>query len=322
MLNLPQKGRQVLGADLNTAALPQARRAPKICWRTRPRPESIGSSGKIQASRGRGLVAVTGRQGRSASLPAAARDVHVPVRPARRRAGAGRPRRGELAAALRALVFGPPALLAAAAGADGPDRPHAQDRRRFRAPQWLLRPPQPAHRHHPAGARRHLCPLHGGALRPDHGAAPGTALVHRDHPDLVPFRARGLHLHARPLSAAGQFATEAGAVTLLEPDVALTDFGLTIECLGLAAWLHWRTPMNPLRTCFVIFFAALAIGIAAVATWTIGARLLFSERTAKRVLVVAGLLYIVYAATILWISRSFTVAIVTMCRPWPLCSSP
>jgi Family of unknown function (DUF6962) len=131
-------------------------------------------------------------------------------------------------------------------------------------------------------------------------------------------------------------------VTLLEPDVALTDFGLTIECLALAAWLHWRTPMNPLRTWFVIFFAALgiaallggithgflddprstlygltwsatllAIGIAAVATWTIGARLLFSERTAKRVLVVAGLLFIVYAATILWISRSFTVAIVT-----------
>src|SRR5215472_9905024 len=146
--------------------------APKICWRTRPRPESIGFSSKIQASRGRGLVAVTGRQGRSASLPAAARDVHVPVRPARRRAGAGRPRRGELPAALRALVFGPPALLAAAAGADRPDRPHAQDRRRFRPPQWLLRPPQPAHRHHPAGARRHLCPLHGGALRPDHGAAP------------------------------------------------------------------------------------------------------------------------------------------------------
>src|SRR5262249_59114624 len=86
-----------------------------------------------------------------------------------------------------------------------------------------------------------------------------TAPVHRDHPALVPFRARGLHLHARPLSAAAQFATEAGAVTLLEPDVALTDFGLTIECLGFAAWLHWPTPMNPLRTSFVIFFTALSI---------------------------------------------------------------
>ena len=130
-------------------------------------------------------------------------------------------------------------------------------------------------------------------------------------------------------------------MTLLEPDVALTDFGLTIECLALAAWLHWRTPMNPLRTWFVVFAALgiaallggithgflddprstlygltwsatlLAIGIAAVATWTIGAHLLFSERTAKGVLVVASLLFIVYAATILWISRSFTVAIVT-----------
>ena len=32
--------------------------------------------------------------------------------------------------------------------------------------------------------------------------APGAALVHRDHPDLVPFRAGGLHLHGRPLCAA------------------------------------------------------------------------------------------------------------------------
>jgi hypothetical protein len=115
-------------------------------------------------------------------------------------------------------------------------------------------------------------------------------------------------------------------VTLLEPDVALTDFGLTIECLALAAWLHWRTPMNPLRTWFVIFFAALgiaallggithgflddprstlygltwsatllAIGIAAVATWTIGAHLLFSERTANGV---AGLVLSFVAAAI------------------------
>ena len=79
-----------------------------------------------------------------------------------------------------------------------------------------------------------LCPLHGGALRPDHGAARGAALVHPDHPDLVPFRAGGLHLHAGPLCAAAQFAIEIGAVTLLERDVALTDFGLTIECLALA----------------------------------------------------------------------------------------
>jgi len=30
-------------------------------------------------------------------------------------------------------------------------------------------------------------------------------------------------------------------VTLLEPDVALTDFGLTIECLALAAWLRLQS---------------------------------------------------------------------------------
>ena len=126
-------------------------------------------------------------------------------------------------------------------------------------------------------------------------------------------------------------------MTLLERDVAPTDFGLTIECLALAAWLHWRTPMNPLRTWFVIFFAALgiaallggithgflndprsalygltwsttllAIGIAAVATWTIGARLLFSERTANE-----SWLPPVCCSSCTWLSRSFTVAIVT-----------
>jgi uncharacterized protein DUF6962 len=130
-------------------------------------------------------------------------------------------------------------------------------------------------------------------------------------------------------------------VTLLEPDVALTDLGLAIECAVLAAWLHWRAPAGrPLRTWFVVFFAALgigallggiahgflpdirstiygivwsatllAIGIAALASWAIGARLLFSERAAKRVLVLAGLLFIVYVATVLLLSQSFAVAI-------------
>jgi len=56
-------------------------------------------------------------------------------------------------------------------------------------------------------------------------------------------------------------STEAGAVTLLEPDVALTDFGLAIECAWLVGWLHWRAPAGgPLRTWFVVFFAALGMG--------------------------------------------------------------
>jgi hypothetical protein len=131
-------------------------------------------------------------------------------------------------------------------------------------------------------------------------------------------------------------------VTLLEPDVALTDFGLAAECAALAAWLHWRSgAARPLQTWFVIFFSAvgigaflggithgfladiqstiygviwsatmLAIGLAAVASWAIGAHLLFSERAAKRVVLLAGSLFALYAATVLAVSQSFTVAVV------------
>jgi uncharacterized protein DUF6962 len=131
-------------------------------------------------------------------------------------------------------------------------------------------------------------------------------------------------------------------VTLLEPDVALTDFGLAIECACMAAWLHWRAPVGrPLRGWFVIFFAALgigallggithgflpdiqstiyrviwsatllAIGIAALSSWAIGAPLLFSKTAAKQVLILAGSLFSMYIATVLLLSQSFAVAIV------------
>ena len=131
-------------------------------------------------------------------------------------------------------------------------------------------------------------------------------------------------------------------MTLLEPDVALTDFGLAIECACMAAWLHWRASANrPLRKWFVIFFAALGIGalfggithgflpdiqstiyrvtwittlltigITALSGWAIGARLLFSESIAKRVLILIGLSFAVYAVIVLFFSQSFAVAIV------------
>ena len=131
-------------------------------------------------------------------------------------------------------------------------------------------------------------------------------------------------------------------MTLLEPDVALTDFGLAAECAALAAWLHWRSgAARLLQTWFGIFFSAagigaflggithgfladiqstiygviwsatmLAIGLAAVASWAIGAHLLFSKRAAKRVVLLAGSLFALYAATVLAVSQSFTVAVV------------
>jgi hypothetical protein len=131
-------------------------------------------------------------------------------------------------------------------------------------------------------------------------------------------------------------------VTLLEPDVALTDFGLAIECACMAAWLHWHAPPDrPLRRWFVIFFGAsgfaallggithgflpdtqstiyrviwnatlLAIGIAGLSSWGIGARLLFSKTAAKQVLILAGSLFALYVLTVLLLSQSFAVAIV------------
>jgi len=131
-------------------------------------------------------------------------------------------------------------------------------------------------------------------------------------------------------------------VTLLEPDVTLTDFGLAVECAWLAVWLHWRAlPGGPLRTWFVVFFAAagiaallggithgflsdtqsaiydvvwsatlIAIGIAALSTWAIGGHLLFSQRVAKRVLVFAVSLLAMYVATVLLVTQSFAVSIV------------
>jgi hypothetical protein len=131
-------------------------------------------------------------------------------------------------------------------------------------------------------------------------------------------------------------------MNLLEPDVALTDFGLAIECAWLAVWLHWRAPGGgPLCTWFVIFFAAvgmgallggvthgflsdtqsvisdviwsatlISIGIAALSSWAIGARLLFANSGAKRVVVFAGLLFAIYVVTVLAVSQSFAVAIV------------
>jgi hypothetical protein len=130
-------------------------------------------------------------------------------------------------------------------------------------------------------------------------------------------------------------------VTLSEPDVALTDFGLAIECVVFAAWLHWRAAANgPLRTWWILFFCTvgggallggithgliadhdsvaaralwvatlLAVGLAALACWAIGGYLLLRRRAAGRLTIVAASLFAVYAATILFFSPSFAVAV-------------
>lgn len=131
-------------------------------------------------------------------------------------------------------------------------------------------------------------------------------------------------------------------MTLLEPDVALTDFVLAIECVWFAVWLYRRSPMG--RTSsrwFVLFFAALSvsallggishgffsdtqstiyrtvwaatlisIGVAAFSSWAAGARVLFSNNLARRFEVFAGLLLGAYVAAVLFFSQSFALAVV------------
>jgi hypothetical protein len=131
-------------------------------------------------------------------------------------------------------------------------------------------------------------------------------------------------------------------MSLLEPDVALTDFGLALECAGFAAWLYRRGPDDALlRPSIIAFFAALglaallggvahgflpdpqspgyrfiwnstllAIGVAALAGWSLGARLLLSEVAARRLMAAAGAVFVGYVTVVLLVSQSFTVAVI------------
>ncbi|MFQ5760162.1 MAG: hypothetical protein ACE5HM_04215 [Acidiferrobacterales bacterium] len=131
-------------------------------------------------------------------------------------------------------------------------------------------------------------------------------------------------------------------MTLMEPDVTLTDYGLAIECMVLAGLIYaYGVPRNVLRFWFVAFFVALgvaaliggtfhgffgnqsslgptvlwpatlvAIGVAALALWSIGATLMFSERVANWVSWGALFAFAVYVLLILFSSRGFWIAII------------
>ncbi len=131
-------------------------------------------------------------------------------------------------------------------------------------------------------------------------------------------------------------------MTLMEPDVTLTDYGLAIECMVLAGLIYaYGARRNALRFWFITFFIALgvaaliggtfhgffgdqsslgatvlwpatlvAIGMAALALWSIGATLIFSERVAKRVFWGALFAFAVYVLLILFSSQVFWIAII------------
>lgn len=131
-------------------------------------------------------------------------------------------------------------------------------------------------------------------------------------------------------------------MTLMEPDVTLTDYGLAVECMVLAALIYmYGAPGNVLRFWFIAFFVALgvaaliggtfhgffgnqsslgptvlwpatlvAIGVAALALWSIGATLIFSGRVAGWISWAASLVFVVYVLVILFANRGFWVAMV------------
>jgi hypothetical protein len=127
-----------------------------------------------------------------------------------------------------------------------------------------------------------------------------------------------------------------------EPDVALTDYGLAIECALFVYLLQRRGRATaPLGAWLLLFFgsigvaslaggtvhgffqeagttewkvlwgiALVAIGATALAGWAIGAGLLFPTPTARRIQVAAGVAFAGYCALVLLVTRDFRAALV------------
>ncbi|MDX1514733.1 MAG: hypothetical protein R3174_13425 [Gammaproteobacteria bacterium] len=130
-------------------------------------------------------------------------------------------------------------------------------------------------------------------------------------------------------------------MTIAEPAVTLTDYGLAIEC-GVFVFLlcSKRVAERGLRNGFIVFFAALgtaaltggtvhgffpdgssvwhtalwnatliAIGLVALSAWRIGGELVLSRRIARAVLTAASALFLLYCTIVLFIVNIFAVAI-------------
>jgi hypothetical protein len=128
---------------------------------------------------------------------------------------------------------------------------------------------------------------------------------------------------------------------MVDPDVTLTDYVLAVECAVFVYILYRnREARGPLRSWFLQFFGSiglaalaggtvhgffaeagsrghavlwpvtlLAIGLTAVAAWSIGARLLFRDTRVRWVEIAATAQFLIYAAIVLFGAQSFGVAI-------------
>ena len=129
---------------------------------------------------------------------------------------------------------------------------------------------------------------------------------------------------------------------MTEPDVALTDYGLAVEC-AIFAWLVCRRGErgSELHVWVVVFFASLAlaslcggtvhgffldeasygnavlwplsllaIGVTALSGWAIGAKLVLAPGAARWILRAALLQLVVYGVIVLLVSDAFWVAMI------------
>jgi hypothetical protein len=133
---------------------------------------------------------------------------------------------------------------------------------------------------------------------------------------------------------------------MTEPDVTLTDYGLALEAFLLAALVWKGNAAGELRTPFALFFAAtavaaltggtvhgffasgtttpgvflwrltlVAIGVTALAAWTIGARMLFTPGEASVIEITAASILAVYIIIVVAVSDRFWIAIVHYLPP-------
>jgi hypothetical protein len=139
----------------------------------------------------------------------------------------------------------------------------------------------------------------------------------------------------------------ATTATMTEPDVTLTDYGLALECALFAFWLYSHGDRRaPTRPWFVLFFGSIAVatltggtvhgffldtesmgyrilwpltlvagGVAALATWTIGAKLGVSEKTERWIITLAILETVLYCATVLLFSQEFYITVINYLFP-------
>jgi hypothetical protein len=126
-----------------------------------------------------------------------------------------------------------------------------------------------------------------------------------------------------------------------EPDVALTDYALAIECAVFVLLLYAGNRRAPLRRWLTLFFASIgaaaflggtvhgffpdtastqyrvlwpatliAVGLTAMSAWMIGARLGLSRNIARFVRLFAALDFAVYSLLVLFVTQGFAPVVI------------